>query len=113
MTNNYPGLKTPTGKSQPVGYLQACLRIWIPDDRGTNPASGGIGKTPTQDLLAILPSQFDTSITEPQQQFIPELIVAIYQYHERQKTDNTSLFFKIFVIGFPSVLDKLNFFFVS
>ena len=35
----------------------------------------------------------------------------IYQYHERQKTDNTSLFFKIFVIGFPSVLDKLNFFF--
>ena len=63
-----PGLKTPTGKSQPVGYLQACLRIWIPSDRGTNPASGGIGKTPTQDLLAILPSQYDNSITEPQPQ---------------------------------------------
>ena len=41
------GLKTLTGERQPVGYLQAWLRIWIPRSR-TNSASGPSG-TRTRD----------------------------------------------------------------
>ena len=56
-----------------------------------------------------LPSKYDTSITEPQPQFIPEFFNYL-SISPKTKTDNTSLFFKIFVVGFPSVLEKLKFF---
>ena len=36
-------LKTPTGRRQPVGYLQAWPRTCTWDNRGTNPASGDPG----------------------------------------------------------------------
>ena len=48
---NITGLKTPTGKRQPVGYLQAWPRIWTWDDREQLPGSNQSG-TRTRDWIA-------------------------------------------------------------
>ena len=84
--SNTTELKTPTGRRQPVGYLQAWPRIWTRDDREQiqkvaraehEPGTAGL-RVQRADHLATLPPFYQTIIVTKKTFFLTSIQVSIF-----------------------------------
>ena len=84
-------MKTPTGRRQPVGYLQAWVRIWMQGDQLTNPASqqsgtwtwdcriAGLTQWPLGHAASLKPKQ-ESNLFDQQKDLLNQCIITVTKF---------------------------------